>query len=103
VRSGSQARRSRRELHERHVTVDRRFSPRTSSEAYKCTKSSTKCRPDPPEEFSLGVRDRLMRVPDPEHGCGSGNREHGLEVVHVVYNWKTDCMYVSRRQQKMSS
>jgi hypothetical protein len=39
VRSGSRARRSRRELHERYVTVDRSFIRRTSSEAYKCTES----------------------------------------------------------------
>jgi hypothetical protein len=81
VRSGSRARRSRRELHERYVTVDRSFSRRTSSEAYKYTESSTRCRPDPQEELSLGVRDRMIGVPDHEHGCGSLNRENKLESI----------------------
>jgi hypothetical protein len=81
VRSGSWARRSRRELHERYVTVDRSVSRRTSSKAYKCTESSTICRSDPQEELSLGVRDRLVGVPDPEHGRGSGDRERELENI----------------------
>jgi hypothetical protein len=51
VRSGSRSRRSRRELHERYVTVDRSFSRRTSSEACKCTESSTICRPDARKRF----------------------------------------------------
>jgi hypothetical protein len=81
VRSGSRARRSIRELHERFVTVDRSFSRRTSSEAYKCTESSTICHPDPQEELSSGVRDRLIGVPDPEHGCGRLDSEHELESI----------------------
>jgi hypothetical protein len=81
VRSGSRARRSRRELHERYVTVDRSFSRRTSIEAYKCTESRTICRPDPQEELSTGVLDRLIRDPDPEHGCGSLDREYELESI----------------------
>jgi hypothetical protein len=78
VRAGYRARRSRRELHERYATVDRSFSRWTSSEAYKCTESRTICRPDPQEELSPGVRDRLIEDPDPEHGCGSLDREHEL-------------------------
>jgi hypothetical protein len=81
VRSGSRARRSRRELHERYVTVDRSVSRRTSSEAYKYTESSTICRPDPQEELSPGVRDMLMGVPDPEHGCGTLDTEHELKSI----------------------
>jgi hypothetical protein len=81
VRSGSRARRSRRELHERYVTVDRSVSRRTSSEAYKYTESSTIRRPDPQEELSPGDRDRMMGVPDPEHGCGTLDREHELESI----------------------
>jgi hypothetical protein len=81
VRSGSWARRSRRELHEIYVTVDRNFSRRTSSEAYKCTESSTICRPDPQEELSPGVRDSLIGVPDPEHVCGRLDSEHELEII----------------------
>jgi hypothetical protein len=81
VRSGSRARRIRRELHERYVAVDRSFSLRKSSEAYKCTESSTICRHDPQEELSTSVRDRLIGVPDPEHGCGSDDREHELESI----------------------
>jgi hypothetical protein len=81
VRSGSLARRSRRELHERYVSVDRSVSRRTSIEAYKYTESSTICRPDPQEELSPGVRDRLMEVPDPEHGCGTLDREHEWERI----------------------
>jgi hypothetical protein len=81
LRSGSRARRIRRELHEIYVTADSSFSRRTSSEAYKCTESSTTCRPDPQEELSPGVRDRLIGVPYPEHGCGSGDREHELESI----------------------
>jgi hypothetical protein len=80
-RSGSWARQSRRELHERYGTVDRIFSRRTSSEAQKCTESRTICRPDPQEELSPGVRDRLIGDPDPEHGCGSLDREHELESI----------------------
>jgi hypothetical protein len=68
VRSGSQARRSRRELHERYVAVDRGSSRRTSSEAYKCTDSRTICRPDHQEELPPGVRDWLIGVIDPENG-----------------------------------
>jgi hypothetical protein len=64
VRSGSRARRSRRELHGRFVTVDRSFSRRTSSEAYKCTESRTICRLDPQEELFPGVRDKLIGDPD---------------------------------------
>jgi hypothetical protein len=81
VRSGLRARRSRRELHERYFTVDRSFSRRTSSEGYKCTESSTICRPEPQEELSPGVRDRLTGAADPEHGCGRGEREHELESI----------------------
>jgi hypothetical protein len=81
LRSGTRARRSRRELHERYVTVDRGFGRRTSIEAYKCTESSTICRPDPQEELFPGVRDRLIGVLDPEHGCGSLDREHELESI----------------------
>jgi hypothetical protein len=81
ARSGSRARRSRRELHERYVTVDRTSSRRTSSEGYKCTESRTICRPDHQEELSPGVRDRLIGYPDPEHGCGSLDREHELESI----------------------
>jgi hypothetical protein len=103
VRSGSRARRSRRELHERYVTVYRNFSRRTSSEAYKCTESRTKCRPDHQEELSPGIPDSLIRDPDPEHGCGILDSEHELELSHVVHNWSTDCLYVSRKQRKMSS
>ena len=68
VRSGSRARRSRRELHERYVTVDRVLICRTIREAYKCTESSTIRRPEPPELPSPGVGDRLKGVPDPEMG-----------------------------------
>jgi hypothetical protein len=81
VRSGSRARRSRRELHEIYVTVDRSSSRRKSSEASKCTESRTICRPDHQEELSPGVRDRLTGDPDPEHGCGSLDREHELESI----------------------
>jgi hypothetical protein len=81
VRSGSRARRSRRELHERFVKVDRSFSRSTSSQAYKCTESSTICRPDPQEKLSTGVRARLIEVPDPEHECGSLDRKHELESI----------------------
>jgi hypothetical protein len=81
LRSGSRARQSRQELHEIYVAVDRSFSRWTSSEAYKCTESSTTCRPDPQEELSTGVRDRLIGVPDPEHGCNSFDREHELESI----------------------
>jgi hypothetical protein len=81
VRSGSRARRSRRELHEIYATVDRSVCRRTSSEAYKCKESSTICRPEPQEELSPGVRDRLIGVPDPEHARGSIDREHELESI----------------------
>jgi hypothetical protein len=81
VRSVIRARRNRRELHERYVTVDKSVSRRTSSKAYKCTESSTICRSDPQEELSTGVRDRLVGVPDPENGRGSGDREHELEII----------------------
>jgi hypothetical protein len=81
VRLGSRAIRSRRELHERYVTVDTNFSRRTSSEAYKCTESSTLCRPDPLEELSPGVRVRLIGVSDPEHRCGRLDSEHDLEII----------------------
>jgi hypothetical protein len=81
VRSGSRARRSRRELHERYVTVDRSSSRRTSSEAYKCTESRTICRPDHLEDLSTGVRDSLIGNPDPEHGCSSLDREHELAII----------------------
>jgi hypothetical protein len=56
------------------------FSRRTSSEAYKFTESTTICRPDPQEEVSMGLRDRRIGVPDPEHGYGSGDIEHELEI-----------------------
>jgi hypothetical protein len=39
------------------------------------------CRPDPQEELSPDVRDMLMGVPDPEHGCGTLDREHELESI----------------------
>jgi hypothetical protein len=81
VISGIQARRSSRELHGKYDTVDRSFSRRTSSEAYKYTESSIICRHDPQEELSTGVRDRLIWVPDPEHGCGSGDKDHELEII----------------------
>jgi hypothetical protein len=79
VRSGCRARLSRRKKHERYVTVDRSFGRRTSIEAYKFTESSTRCRQNPQEEVSPGITDRLKGVPDSEHGCGSGDREHKLE------------------------
>jgi hypothetical protein len=79
LKSGSRARRSRGELHEIYVTVGMSVGRRTSSEAYKCTDSSTICSPGPQEELSTGVRDRLIGVPAPEHGCGSLDREHELE------------------------
>ena len=68
MRSGSRARRSRRELHERYVTVDRGLSRGTRSEAYKCTESSTVCRSKHQEAPSPGIRDRLIGVPDHERG-----------------------------------
>jgi hypothetical protein len=55
VRLSSQTTRSRRELHERYVTVDRGVSRRTSREASKCTESSTICRHDHQEELYPGV------------------------------------------------
>jgi hypothetical protein len=42
------------------------------------TESRTICRPDRQEELSPGVRDRLIGDPDPEHGCGSLDRENEL-------------------------
>ena len=59
---------------------------RTSSDAYKCTESSTIRRPEPQEVPSPGVRDRLIGVPDPENGSDSDNREHEVESIpHSVH------------------
>jgi hypothetical protein len=103
VRSGSRARRSRRELHERYVTVDRSFSRRTSSEAYKCTESRTICRPDPQEELSPGIRDRLIGDTDPEHGCGTLDREHELESIPCSVELDDRLSVCVSEPQKMSS
>ena len=79
VRSGSRARRSRRELHERYVTVDRSCSRRTSSDALKLTDDSTRFGPHSQEEGSTALPNNLTGRSDSGRGCGSGDRENESE------------------------